>query len=95
VETRRARCSLNRSPVNTNVFTRLDEKEKYIFTWLGGKEKDVFSRLGSERHRYAGAQKHASAGKATGDLDLRRMEARNLVRSYVTCSSKPQKTHSS
>ncbi|GKE20757.1 hypothetical protein Tco_1432269, partial [Tanacetum coccineum] len=56
----------------------------------GEREKDVFSRLGPEntsRHRHASARRHASAGRTIRNLNRRKREARNLVRSYVTCSS--------
>nr|GEY67002.1 hypothetical protein [Tanacetum cinerariifolium] len=43
------------------------------------------------RHRHASARRHASVKRASRDPDLRRKEARNLVRIYVACSSERQK----
>ncbi|GJV63375.1 hypothetical protein Tco_1474203 [Tanacetum coccineum] len=80
--------------MSTTEFIRLCEKEKNVFTWLGEMEKDVFSRLGPEntpRHRHVSAKRHASIGRTARDPDLRKWEARNLVRSYVTCSSERQR----
>ncbi|GJT38097.1 hypothetical protein Tco_0937962 [Tanacetum coccineum] len=82
--------SRQRNPVSITVFIRLGEREKNIFTRLGEGEKGVFSRLGPEnmsRRRHANARRDASAGRATRYLDRRKRKARNLVRSYVTCSS--------
>ncbi|GKC88559.1 hypothetical protein Tco_1149208 [Tanacetum coccineum] len=58
-------------------------KRKNVFTWLGEMEKDVFSRLRPEntpRHRHVSAKTHASVGRTARDPDLRKGEARNLVR---------------
>nr|GEV45522.1 hypothetical protein [Tanacetum cinerariifolium] len=88
IKTRRLRLFPPWESVNTNVFTRLGEKENDVFIRLGEREKDVFSCLGSKSMP---CRRHASAGRATRDPDLRRREARNLVRSYVTFSSKRQR----
>ncbi|GJR48136.1 hypothetical protein Tco_1316239 [Tanacetum coccineum] len=75
-----------RSP-STTVFTRLGKRKKNVFTRLGKREREVFSRLEREsvsRRMYANARREASSGRA-------RKEARNLVRSYVTCSRERQR----
>ncbi|GJT70475.1 hypothetical protein Tco_1029761 [Tanacetum coccineum] len=72
---------------STTVFTRLGKRKKNVFTRLGKRERDVFSRLEREsvsRRRYANARREASVGRA-------KKEARNLVRSYVTCSRERQR----
>ncbi|GKD67646.1 hypothetical protein Tco_1321736 [Tanacetum coccineum] len=82
--------SHRRSPVSTTIFIRLGEREKNVFTQPGEREKGVFSRLGPEntsRQRHANARRDASAGRATRDPKHIKREARNLVQSYVTCSS--------
>ncbi|GKA75214.1 hypothetical protein Tco_0781592 [Tanacetum coccineum] len=58
------------------------------------RRRDVHSRIGLEgasRRRHADYIMHASAGRATKNPDHRRKEVRNLVRSYVTCSSERQR----
>ncbi|GKB19995.1 hypothetical protein Tco_0853918 [Tanacetum coccineum] len=83
-----------RSPVSTTVFARLGEREKNVFTQLGEREKDVFSCLGpksTSHRRQASAKRDASTGRATRDPDRRKREAKNLIRSYVTCSSERQR----
>ncbi|GJX48552.1 hypothetical protein Tco_0273742 [Tanacetum coccineum] len=70
------------------------EREKNVFTHLGEREKDVFSRLepkSTSHRRQASAKRDASTGRATTDPDRRKREARNLVRSYATCSSERQR----
>ncbi|GJV19086.1 hypothetical protein Tco_1368106 [Tanacetum coccineum] len=79
-----------RSPVSTTVFTRLGARDKNVFTRLGERKKDMHLRLG---HKVASQQKHASNRRRASsrmsaeDPNHRRRGARNLVRSYVTCSS--------
>ncbi|GJY29062.1 hypothetical protein Tco_0404829 [Tanacetum coccineum] len=88
------RPSRQRSPTSTTVFTRLGERGKNVFTRLDEREKDAFSRLrykNESRHRHTSARRHAGDGRTTRDPDRRKREARNLVRSYVTCSSKRQR----
>ncbi|GKA63625.1 hypothetical protein Tco_0763231 [Tanacetum coccineum] len=79
-----------RSPITT-VFTRLGDREKNVSTRLGERERGVFSRLRREstsRHRQTSAKRDASVVR---DPNHRRREARNLVRSYVNCSSERQR----
>ncbi|GKE23745.1 hypothetical protein Tco_1435257 [Tanacetum coccineum] len=79
-----------RSPITT-VFTSLGDREKNVSTRLGERERGVFSRLGREstsRHRQTSAKRDASDVR---DQNHRIREARNLVRSYVTCSSERQR----
>ncbi|GJV80627.1 hypothetical protein Tco_1516497 [Tanacetum coccineum] len=80
-----------RSPVSTTVFTRLGARDKNVFTRLGERKKDVHSWLGpkvTSRHKHASDGRRASSGRSAEDPNHRRKEARNLVRSYVTFSSK-------
>ncbi|GJZ97707.1 hypothetical protein Tco_0670160 [Tanacetum coccineum] len=83
-----------RSPISTMNFTRLGEREKNVFTWLEEREKGVFTclRLGNtSRCKHASARRDVSTGRAVRDPDRRIRKARNLVRSYVTCSSERQR----
>nr|GEW45160.1 hypothetical protein [Tanacetum cinerariifolium] len=83
-----------RSPVSTTMFTRLGERNKYVFTRLGDRKKDIHSRLGPEAvscRRHANERISASTGRSVEDPSHRKKEARNLIRSYVTCSSERQR----
>ncbi|GJY39900.1 hypothetical protein Tco_0426264 [Tanacetum coccineum] len=54
----------------------------------------VFTRLGPKivsRHMHASDKRRASVRRSVEDPSHRRREARNLVRSYVTCSSERQR----
>ncbi|GJV07403.1 hypothetical protein Tco_1345059 [Tanacetum coccineum] len=85
-----SRFTGQRSPVSATMFTRLGGKDKNVFTRLGERRKDIHSRLGPEapsRHKHASDRRRASTGRSAEDPNHRRKEARNLVRSYVTCSS--------
>ncbi|GJR80484.1 reverse transcriptase domain-containing protein [Tanacetum coccineum] len=90
----RVRTFPPKKPHEHHCVHKARRKGKNVFTRLGEREKDVFSHLGPEntsRRRHASAKRHASAGRTTRDPDRRKREARNLVRSYVTCSSKRQR----
>ncbi|GKA62355.1 hypothetical protein Tco_0761874 [Tanacetum coccineum] len=82
-----------RSPISATMFTKLGNRDKTVFTWLGERKKDVHSRLGPEvasRRRHANERRSASTGRSVEDPNHRKKEARNLIRSYVTCSSERQ-----
>ncbi|GKF90334.1 hypothetical protein Tco_0264297, partial [Tanacetum coccineum] len=84
----------HRSLVSTTVFTRLGVRDKSIFTMLGEKKRDIHSRLGpkvASWQKHARHRRRASSGRSAEDPNHRRKEARNLVRCYVTCSSKRQR----
>ncbi|GJX23013.1 hypothetical protein Tco_0227458 [Tanacetum coccineum] len=66
-----------------NVFTRLGEKRRDIHSWLGLK---VVSRP-----KHASDRRQANSEMSAKYQNRRRKEARNPVRSYVTCSSKRQR----
>ncbi|GKC33146.1 hypothetical protein Tco_1040440 [Tanacetum coccineum] len=83
-----------RSPVSTTVFTRLGQSDKNVFTRLGERKKDVHSRLGPKvvsRRGHENEKRSASTSRSAEDSNHRRKEARNLIRSYVTCSSERQR----
>nr|GEY61816.1 hypothetical protein [Tanacetum cinerariifolium] len=87
------KLACQRSPVSTTVFTRLGYKDKNLFARLGEKRRSVHSRLGPEavsRRRHAKERRSASTGRSGEDLNRRKKEARDLIRSYVTCSSERQ-----
>nr|GFB41172.1 hypothetical protein [Tanacetum cinerariifolium] len=78
-----------RSPVSTTVFTRLGPGDKKIFTRLGERKRGVHSRLGPEdvpRHRRVSRKRSTSRSAKTSSQ--RRKDTRELIRIYVTCSSK-------
>ncbi|GJX74866.1 hypothetical protein Tco_0313461 [Tanacetum coccineum] len=79
-----------RSLVSTTVFTRLGARDRNVFTRLGEKKKAIHSWLGpkvASRHKHRSDKRRASSGRSSEDPNHRRKEVRNLVRSYVTCSS--------
>ncbi|GJX65131.1 hypothetical protein Tco_0299474 [Tanacetum coccineum] len=83
-----AKPTRRRSPVSTTVFTKLGDRDRNVFQRLGERKKDIHSRLGPEvapRRRHASERRSASTGKSAGDPNKIRKEARNLIRSYVTC----------
>ncbi|GKA82725.1 reverse transcriptase domain-containing protein [Tanacetum coccineum] len=89
-----AKPARRRSPVSTTVFTRLGDRDRNVFTRLGERKKDIHSRLGPEvapRHRHASERRSAGASRSAEDSSHRKKEARNLIRSYVTCSSERQR----
>ncbi|GKE23824.1 hypothetical protein Tco_1435336, partial [Tanacetum coccineum] len=89
-----AKPAHRRSPISTTVFTRLGNRDRNVFTRLGGRRKDVHSLLGPEaasRHGHASERRSASTGKSVEDPNRRKKEARNLIRSYVTCFSERQR----
>nr|GEV13099.1 protein kinase-like domain-containing protein [Tanacetum cinerariifolium] len=80
-----------RSPVNATVFTRLGPGDKNVFTRLGERKRGVHLRLGPEdvpQHIHMSRKK--STSRPTKTSSQRRKDARELIRSYVTCSSKRQ-----
>nr|GEY14586.1 reverse transcriptase domain-containing protein [Tanacetum cinerariifolium] len=73
------------------MFTGLGPGDKNVFTQLGERKKGVHSQLGPED---VPRQKHISRKKSTSmsteTSSQRRKDAKELIRSYVTCSSKRQ-----
>ncbi|GJY98646.1 hypothetical protein Tco_0516076 [Tanacetum coccineum] len=51
------------------------------------RNKDLSAEEAPRALPHASARRHASAGRTIRNLNRRKREARNLVRSYVTCSS--------
>ncbi|GJW64916.1 hypothetical protein Tco_0116800 [Tanacetum coccineum] len=81
------------SPVTASRGTRpsLGPGDKNVFTRLGERKRDVHSRLEPEdapRHRRASRKRSMSRSAETPSQ--RRKDAWELIRSYVTCSSKRQ-----
>nr|GFC68584.1 hypothetical protein [Tanacetum cinerariifolium] len=80
-----------RSPVSATVFTRLGPRDKDVFTRLGERKISVHSRLGPDvapQHRHASRKRNTS--RSAENPSRRKKDARELIRSYVTCSSKRQ-----
>ncbi|GJU42778.1 hypothetical protein Tco_1195735 [Tanacetum coccineum] len=80
-----------RSLVSATVFTRLDPGDKNVFTRLVERKRDVHSRLGLEdapRHKRVSRTSCTSTSAETPSQ--RRKDVRELIQSYVTCSSKRQ-----
>ncbi|GKB88688.1 reverse transcriptase domain-containing protein [Tanacetum coccineum] len=76
------------------MFTRLGNRDMNVFTRLGERKKDIHSPLGPEgasHRRHASDRRSASTGRSGENPNHMREEARNLIRSYVTCSSESQR----
>nr|GEV87432.1 reverse transcriptase domain-containing protein [Tanacetum cinerariifolium] len=74
--------------VSATVFTRLGLGDKNVFTRLGEMKRGVHSRLGpgdAPRHKRVSIK---STSRSAETPSQRRKDARELIRSYVTCSSK-------
>ncbi|GJS47358.1 hypothetical protein Tco_0597479 [Tanacetum coccineum] len=68
-------------------------KPSPIIASKGERKKNVHSRLGPEvtpRRRHA-SERSASSSRSAEDLGHRKKDARNLIRSYVTCFSERQR----
>ncbi|GJV34948.1 hypothetical protein Tco_1407425 [Tanacetum coccineum] len=90
----REKPTRRRSLVSTTVFTRLGDKDKNVFVRLCEKRRSVHSRLGPEavsRRRHANERRSGSTGRSGEDPNHRKKEARDLIRSYVTCSNERQR----
>ncbi|GJZ05386.1 reverse transcriptase domain-containing protein [Tanacetum coccineum] len=88
---RESSSTCQRSPVSTTVFTRLGARDRNVFTRLGEKKKDIHSRLSpkvASRQKHASDRRRVGLGWSVEDRNHSGKDARNLVRSYVTCSSK-------
>nr|GEX76679.1 reverse transcriptase domain-containing protein [Tanacetum cinerariifolium] len=73
------------------MFTRLGPGDKNVFTRLGERKIGVHSQLGPEdvpRHKHISRKR--STSMSTETPSQRRKDAKELIRSYVTCSSKRQ-----
>ncbi|GJY01569.1 hypothetical protein Tco_0359721 [Tanacetum coccineum] len=82
------------SPVSTTVFTRLGHRDENVFTRLRKRKRNIHSRLGPEvapRRRHASERRSASSSRSVEDPNRRKKDARNLIQSYVTCSSEHQR----
>ncbi|GKE25320.1 hypothetical protein Tco_1436832 [Tanacetum coccineum] len=80
-----------RSPVSATVFTRIGPRDKNVFKRLGERKRDIHSRLrpdNASRHGHANRKRSTIWSAETPSQ--RRRDARELIRSYVTCSSKRQ-----
>ncbi|GKD22840.1 hypothetical protein Tco_1224543, partial [Tanacetum coccineum] len=89
-----SRSTCQRSPTSTTVFTRLGGRERNVFTRLGERKKDVHAWLGpkaTSHYKHASDRIRASIGRSAEDPNHRRNEARNLVKSYATCSNERQR----
>ncbi|GKD74026.1 hypothetical protein Tco_1332308 [Tanacetum coccineum] len=80
-----------RSLVSATVFTRLGPIDKNVFKRLRERKRDIHSRLGPDNaSRHGHANKKRSTSRSAETPSQRRKDARELIRSYVTCSSKRQ-----
>ncbi|GKE58903.1 hypothetical protein Tco_1498088, partial [Tanacetum coccineum] len=87
----RGKPTRRRSPMSATVFTMLGLGGKNIFTRLEERKRDVHSRLGPEdalRHRHVSRKR--STSRSTETPSQKRKDARELIQSYVICSSKRQ-----
>ncbi|GJV46632.1 hypothetical protein Tco_1431168 [Tanacetum coccineum] len=77
-----------RSPVSATVFTRLGPRDKDVFTRLGERKRSIHSRLGPDVapwHMHASRKR--STSRSAENPSRRRKDDRELIQSYVTCSS--------
>nr|GEX16183.1 mitochondrial glycoprotein [Tanacetum cinerariifolium] len=87
----RDKPTCRRSLMSATVFTRLGPGDKNVFTRLGKRKRGVHSRLGPEdAPRYRRVSRKRSTSKSAETPSQRRNDAREIIRSYVTCSSKRQ-----
>ncbi|GJS96825.1 hypothetical protein Tco_0803793 [Tanacetum coccineum] len=73
------------------VFTRLGPRDKNVFKRLRERKRDIHSQLGPDnalRHGHANRKRSTSRSAETSSQI--RKDARELIRSYVMCSSKLQ-----
>ncbi|GKC34850.1 hypothetical protein Tco_1047234 [Tanacetum coccineum] len=80
-----------RSPVSATVFTRLGPRDKDVFTRFGERKRSIHSRLGPDvapRHMHASRKRNTS--RSAENPSRRRKDARELIQSYITCSSERQ-----
>ncbi|GJR47768.1 RNA-directed DNA polymerase, eukaryota, reverse transcriptase zinc-binding domain protein [Tanacetum coccineum] len=74
-----------------NDWLMLGLRDKDVFTRLGERKRSVHSRLGLDvapRHRHASRKR--STSRLAENPSRRRKDARELIRSYATCSSERQ-----
>ncbi|GJW97827.1 hypothetical protein Tco_0179635 [Tanacetum coccineum] len=87
----RDKPTYRRSPVSATVFTRLGPGDKNVFTRLGERKRGVHSRLRpKDAPRHKRVSRKRSTSRSAKTPSQRRKDARELIRSYVTCSSKRQ-----
>nr|GEY86187.1 reverse transcriptase domain-containing protein [Tanacetum cinerariifolium] len=73
------------------MFARLGPGDKNIFTRLGERKRGVHSQLGPEdAPRHMRVSRKRSTSRLAKTPSQRRKDDRELIRSYVTCSSKCQ-----
>ncbi|GJS13202.1 reverse transcriptase domain-containing protein [Tanacetum coccineum] len=87
----RDKLTRRRSPMSATLFTGLGHKDKDVFTQFGERKRSVNSRLGLDaapRHKHVSRKR--SATRSAKNLSRKRKDARELIRSYVTCSSERQ-----
>ncbi|GJT94017.1 hypothetical protein Tco_1082862 [Tanacetum coccineum] len=80
-----------RSPVSVTVFTRLGPGDKDVFTRLGEEKEASTHDWGRMSHRDTCVQVEKGVPAESAENPSRRKkDGRELIRSYVTCSSKHQ-----